>query len=242
EIWLVSPAEDSFLWGFDRLRAPLEGDGPDRLRANFLQAAQAHNLMTLPSPPGRGPEVLISYLMMRPADHAEWQAVPKEARFPPDDSYEGRYWILSREVAADSPGVKPQEGENLVVFKAENRTRRDYYVYALHVTPSARIAPIVPDAITRTTTEVPAGGTRVYNEGALLLEHPAEYVRVFVTLTSFDVTLVTQPELALLRQKTRSAADGPLAALLIDGMTLTRGPISAGSPASWSTSSATFGQ
>ncbi|MDR3155225.1 MAG: caspase family protein, partial [Deltaproteobacteria bacterium] len=39
EIWLVSPAEDSFLWGFDRLRAPLEGDGPDRLRANFLQAA-----------------------------------------------------------------------------------------------------------------------------------------------------------------------------------------------------------
>ncbi|MDR3155223.1 MAG: hypothetical protein LBW85_13395, partial [Deltaproteobacteria bacterium] len=242
EIWLVSPAEDSFLWGFDRLRAPLEGDGPDRLRANFLQAARAHNLMTMPAPPGNGPEVLISYLLMRPADQAEWQAVPKEARFPLEDTMEGRYWILSREVAADSPSVKPQDGENLVVVKAENKSRLEYYVYALNVNPTAQIAPFVPMADSRTTTEVPAGATRVFHESALLLEHPVEYVRVIVTQTSFDVTIVAQPELALLRQSTRSAADGPLAALLIDGMTLTRGPISPGNPASWSTSSTTFGQ
>ncbi|MDR3155224.1 MAG: caspase family protein [Deltaproteobacteria bacterium] len=243
EIWLVSAAEDSFLWGFERLRAPLEGDGPDRLRANFIQAAQAHNLMTLPSPPGRGPEVLVSYLIMFPADQAEWQAAPKEARFPQEDTMEGRYWTLSREVAADSPSVMPQDGENLVVVKAENRSRLEYCVYALNVNPAAQIVPFVPALDTRTSTEVPAGATRVFHESALLLEHPAEYVRVIVTQIPFAVTMMAQPEFALLRTwPIKASAPDTLSDLLIYGMTLTRGPISAGSPASWSTSSTTFGQ
>ncbi|MDR1313577.1 MAG: caspase family protein, partial [Deltaproteobacteria bacterium] len=117
EIWLVSPAEDSFLWGFDRLRAPLDDKGPGELRRNFELAARAHNIMTLEGPPGPPVQVSVSYLMFRPVGEPEWAASPQDRRFPAQEAGIG-HWVFTREVPAADPEVNAQGDEELVVIKA----------------------------------------------------------------------------------------------------------------------------
>jgi hypothetical protein len=250
ELWLVSASEDAFLWGFDRLRAPLDDTGPAELRRNFELAARAHNIMNLPVPPGPPLDMEISFVMYRPATVAEWEAATPETRFPPVESADGRYWVFTREIPSTESDIPSEGDEEIVVIKAKNNTREEYQVFAVNVTPGGGVEPFLPMVGEKFSTEIPGGETRLYSEFALQLQEPKEYVRVIVTQQAFDVSMVAQSELSsrgaadVTRTATRGGgASDPLTLMLAERMELsTRGaPIaSGGAGARWATTSASF--
>jgi hypothetical protein len=249
EIWLVSASEDSFLWGFDRLRAPLDDAGPAELRRNFELAARAHNIMSLPSPPGSPLQVDVSYVMYRPASLSEWEAATPATRFPPENAESGSFWVFTREIPASEHEVPAEAGEEVVVIKARNNTREEFQVFAVNVTPDGGVEPFLPMAGEALTTELPPGEERLFSEFGLKLTEPREYVRVIITQQAFDVSLIAQSALSTRSASdiegfaTRGGAGDPLTLMLAERMTLTTRSAPAatgGAGPKWATVSSSF--
>ncbi|MDR1081495.1 MAG: caspase family protein [Deltaproteobacteria bacterium] len=246
EIWLVSPSEDSFLWGFRDLRMPLDGNGPDMLRKNFIMASKAHNLLVMDGPAGKRPKVNVGYLLFRETDETEWSGRKAEERFQfPAADGSMRRWVLSREIGADAPLERTDPNENVVMVKAENRTHTLFHIYGFNVTPDGKILSFLPNKQDRTWTELPPYMTVVFRDFPLELEMPGEFVRVIATTQALHVSDVEQMELAKFTgEVTRSLGMDTLNTLMAERMTLSRlepGMAAAGDPNEWFTTSVTFG-
>ncbi|MDR1040095.1 MAG: caspase family protein [Deltaproteobacteria bacterium] len=238
ELWLVSPAEDSFLWGYASLRAPLAGTGPSALRRAFERAARAHGVMTLEGPPGPPLEFEASFLVFRPASDEEWATAPQDRRFPAAGGAAGR-WVLNREIPVSEPEIRTQGAENLVVVKARNLTTRELHVSAVNVAGDGGIVPFLPMAGEGLTTELPAGAERVFSESALVLEAPREFVRVFATREPLDVAVLAQPGSGPKRGAPPASAD-PLSLMLYERATLTRSASPPTAAPGWATAGSFF--
>ncbi|MDR1035102.1 MAG: caspase family protein [Deltaproteobacteria bacterium] len=247
EIWLVSPAEDSFLWGFENLRVRLDGNGPEMLRENFKRASRAHHLLTMEGPAGARPRVTVSYLLLRQPGPDEWDRRSDAERFEfesPDGTLSR--WVISREVASDFPLEQTAPGEKAVMLKAVNNTGLLYHVYGFNVTPNGQIVCFLPNDKDKTRTELPGNMTVVFRDFSLGLDEPGEFVRVIVTGQPLRVSDMEQMELDRFTENvTRGKPLDTLNSMMAEMMTLSRlapGMSAAGAANQWFTTSMTFGE
>jgi hypothetical protein len=215
-VWLVDPSENSFFWGQDRLRAPLNEEGLTTLKENFIKASRARAILDLPAPPGQPLDVDISYLLFAPCSEEEYQLTPNDQRFK---SQNNDTWKLISEVKPTDDPIQRNNGINLLFVKVKNNTKRKFYVYGINITLTGDIIPFLPNPDFITTTEVDAGTTMTFLDSAVLFSDPEEYIRIIVTDSPFNISILAQTGL---QRATRSLNNPPsfLETIVGDRLTL----------------------
>jgi hypothetical protein len=187
---MVDPSENGFFWNLDSLRAPLTENGLTVLKSNFWKASWFKSIMEFPAPPGVQPQVIITYRLFAPCSLAEYNTLPEDQRLLDEglDTYK-----LEHEYSPDSARIDTQ-GANLLQVTAQNLTKKKYYVYGINLLENGVIKTFLPNSEFISTTEVPPNSTTIFDSSLLSFSDPIEYVRIIVTDSPFDVTLLAQSE------------------------------------------------
>jgi hypothetical protein len=234
---MVDPSENGFFWNLDSLRAPLTENGLAVLESNFWKASWVKSIMEFPAPTGVQPQVIITYRLFAPCSLAEYNTLPEDQRLMLEgsDTYK-----LVHEYSPDSARIDT-EGANLLEVTAQNLSNKKYYVYGINIMENGVIQPFLPNPGFVSNTEVPPNSTAIFDSSLLSFSDPIEYVRIIVTDSPFDVTLLAQSEYEI---ATRSAGAGnlsPLEAMAQGRLGGTRGTVQTAQPnPQWTTSISTF--
>jgi hypothetical protein len=226
EVWAMDPSQACFYNGQESLKTAFDGKGLEVLARNLARLARLHGLYNMRLPEGGGEGLVLEYKLFAPVSEEEWASLPENARIDLKRAPPGaqRKWKLSRTVPADDATFERRPEESLLAVRADNKSDRPYYVYAVNATASAEILPFLPETPAPLSTKVAPGQARDF-DSVLLLTEEDEYVRVIATLSPIDVHILQQSSVEAYHRganSTRGQAN-PVEALFREQLYRTRG-------------------
>ena len=234
EVWVISPQEELL---HEKMRISLKD--PDRgiqvLQDNLKKFARMREIKRLESR-GEPPAIAITVSQLRPTPDCKHDCIQLPDEQGKELSYQkvGDYNLDALSKTVLQPG-------DILTFTVQNRSKNDYYLYLLNISPDGGVSALFPNASENAEyARLAAGESRdLSHETALLLNTPGEeIVKVIASRQPIAVSLFEAKGYESFRGQ-RGPSLNPLERLLAEAM-FTRGKPISMSESNWGTRQVAF--